>query len=543
MHWGCQQPTPSVPPPPTPRQSRAVFTTTHPQKPSKRPAQRRRSVPCPEQNKELCTLWKQCNEGKMEQCFQLGTRYAGGIKKARRNSKKALHYLGKACKHKHGPACTGLSILYRNGWGVNKDLKKARTLIQKSCKLGHRMGCKRLARMYRLGQGGERSLPKALKMYLLACAKNQIDACHNAALMYQEGQGTSVQIQRSIPLYVKACQQKYPLSCFNIASMLFSGKGTQKDLPKARKYLKLSCDYGYANGCSTYGRFTLEGVGGPKELKKGIISLKRACKLGAGDGCNQLAIHLSKQKVEDPKKKAAHWKQVHTWFEKGCQARSGKSCFNAAINHIRGRGTSIHLGNALRALNAACKLKHTQACIQFVYLLRREKKLSKGDKRVLRKNLQRACIFGESAGCYRLGMQLRKEPKQHSAARTWLHKGCVLNHPLACNQLGVMQKQGLGGAKDASLSALSFQKACSFALASGCYNLGVAYITGQGILKNPKAARHAFTRACQGGQPVACANLAYFVQKGQGGPKGTAKDVQAYLTKACSLGFKPACKK
>jgi TPR repeat protein len=157
--------------------------------------------------------------------------------------------------------------------------------------------------------------------------------------------------------------------------------------------------------------------------------------------------------------------------------------------------------------------------------------------------LQRACVLGESAGCYLLGWRYLQTREAYKQARKWMKKGCKLAHPIACNEWGSMLLNGRGGTPDVAKAQKAFTKGCKAKYGSSCYNLGLIYMLGKGTPKQPKLARSFFQKACTLRQPVACANLAFLMTRGLGGPKGTATQIKALMNKACQMGFRPACQK
>jgi TPR repeat protein len=90
--------------------------------------------------------------------------------------------------------------------------------------------------------------------------------------------------------------------------------------------------------------------------------------------------------------------------------------------------------------------------------------------------------------------------KQYAQARTLFAKACDSNEMKACNYLGVLYAQGLGGSTDTGKAHELFQKACDQGTLSSCASLGSLYQDAG----NGTEARKYFQKACDGGLIEAC---------------------------------------
>jgi eukaryotic-like serine/threonine-protein kinase len=93
--------------------------------------------------------------------------------------------------------------------------------------------------------------------------------------------------------------------------------------------------------------------------------------------------------------------------------------------------------------------------------------------------------------------------KQYADARTLFSQACDGGEPRACNYLGYLYAQGLGGARDTEKARGIYQQACDQRNLASCASLGSLYQdTG-----NNSQARTYFKKACDGGLAEGCTLL------------------------------------
>jgi tetratricopeptide (TPR) repeat protein len=90
--------------------------------------------------------------------------------------------------------------------------------------------------------------------------------------------------------------------------------------------------------------------------------------------------------------------------------------------------------------------------------------------------------------------------KQYTQARTLFAKACDGGEMRACNYLGFLYAQGLGGPQSAQSARDVYQKACDQGTLSSCASLGSLYQDAG----NGTEARKYFQKACDGGLIEAC---------------------------------------
>jgi len=90
--------------------------------------------------------------------------------------------------------------------------------------------------------------------------------------------------------------------------------------------------------------------------------------------------------------------------------------------------------------------------------------------------------------------------KQYGQARTFFQQSCTAGEMRACNYLGYLYAQGLGGGRNVQAAATAYQKACERGVFSSCMSLGTIYQDSQ----DSENARKYFKRGCDGGLADAC---------------------------------------
>ena len=90
--------------------------------------------------------------------------------------------------------------------------------------------------------------------------------------------------------------------------------------------------------------------------------------------------------------------------------------------------------------------------------------------------------------------------KQYAQARTSFTQACNSGEMRACNYLGYLYAQGLGGARNLQAAVAAYQKACDRGTLSSCVSLGSLFQDAS----DSDNARKYFQKACNGGVADAC---------------------------------------
>lgn len=143
----------------------------------------------------------------------------------------------RACSEGKAQSCLELGMLYKEGFGVGKDLFLAMHYIQRSCDLDSAANC-----------------TAVIPLYQSACEIGHYKSCHNLALLYRNaGHRNAYHDPRVIALYDRACAEQVAESCFNLGQIYRKGElGLSPNPEKATEFYKRACDAGLAEGCHNY---------------------------------------------------------------------------------------------------------------------------------------------------------------------------------------------------------------------------------------------------------------------------------------------------
>ena len=86
-------------------------------------------------------LNKDCQDGKMQSCIELGILYSTG-ESIEKNMKKSRQLFKKACKNRVSRGCYYLGFIYlRGAEGIAKNEKKAMGSFARGCNIGSERSC------------------------------------------------------------------------------------------------------------------------------------------------------------------------------------------------------------------------------------------------------------------------------------------------------------------------------------------------------------------------------------------------------------------
>jgi TPR repeat protein len=103
------------------------------------------------------------------------------------------------------------------------------------------------------------------------------------------------------------------------------------------------------------------------------------------------------------------------------------------------------------------------------------------------------------SGLYEMGVDSFKK-KDYVSARFLFTQGCDAGEMKACNYLGYLYAQGLGGEQDREKARNIYQHACDQGILSSCASLGSLFQDAGNI----DEARKYFQKACEGGVVESC---------------------------------------
>lgn len=200
----------------------------------------------------LSILFLACSDSNVSKPIDVD--YNDGLEAYRKeNYEKAFSSWLKSCENGNNNACDGIGFLYKDGWGVDKNIQNSMKYFEKACQNKHYESCKNLANHYYFSlDKTEENILNAFKYYYLSCEKNISDACFSVGIMFANGEGVEENFFEAKKAYEKACKDKNSGACNNLGVLYANGQGVRQDKKAAKEYYGKACDYESQLGCDNY---------------------------------------------------------------------------------------------------------------------------------------------------------------------------------------------------------------------------------------------------------------------------------------------------
>ncbi len=177
--------------------------------------------------------------------------------------------------------------MYRDGYGVTKDIQKAMEWLRKSAEQGNDLGQRNLNNLLATNAYseavkyyGQKEYSKALPLFKQTAEQNNADAQSYLGVMYQYGYGVPKDDQKAVEWYRKAAEQGNAYSQNNLGKMYRDGYGVPKDDQKAVEWYRKAAEQGNANGQSELGTAYIHGRGVTKDVQKAMEWYLKAAEQG-----------------------------------------------------------------------------------------------------------------------------------------------------------------------------------------------------------------------------------------------------------------------
>ena len=260
--------------------------------------------------------------------------------------------------------------------------------------------------------------------------------------------------------------------------------------------------------------------------KGDIKGLQKLCDEKVGLACMFVGLEFHLQE---------NTTQAKAWFKKGCDYNEPNSCGVLGDYHKKAKSYT----KALMFYAKACDGGVMDACSNVGFFYENGLGVKQNAIKALELYIK-SCDGGVGAGCTNAAeMHYSGDvgvAKDYTKARIFAHKGCELNHAVACLGLGFMYEKGNGVAKDEAKALDLFEKACSLDEGRGCVSAGTIL---RKKLQYAKA-RQFLEKGCELNDEIACFGLAISYQYGDGARQDVAQAQELY-GKACDLGFQHGC--
>lgn len=184
---------------------------------------------------------------------------------------------------KHSYALTLLGLLYREGWGVEKNYAKSIDYFKQGIKLDNPLAMFYLGYMYEEGKGCATDYPSAIKLYQQARKLKHPSAMLFLGHIYMYGKGgTIIDYSTAINYYDEAMALGHSEAMNNLAVMHFDGLGGEIDYSAAKKLFDEAIALGHRGAMLNRIYMHRNGLGG-------------AVDMAAADAlCDKLKSHLNR---------------------------------------------------------------------------------------------------------------------------------------------------------------------------------------------------------------------------------------------------------
>lgn len=193
-----------------------------------------------------------------------------------------------------------MGLMFKNGWGVDKDYEAAAPLFLAAAETGHAGAQHDIAWAYGEGRGLPKDDVKLAEWMAKSAETGYHQAQYNMGRLYLWGRGVDRDLDAGIALLKSAAAQGQQRANYDLADLYERGEGFDKDESRARQLFESAVKVDYPPAYLRFARLLLEGRGGPKDLKGGLYYLARA----ATSSSERTAANAEKRLAELPKGEA-----------------------------------------------------------------------------------------------------------------------------------------------------------------------------------------------------------------------------------------------
>ena len=197
-----------------------------------------------------------------------------------------------------------IADIYKNGWGIEKDIDKAIEFLKKSAEGGYGRSANEMGNIYYNNE----NYKEAARWYRLGADLNNDRAAYNLAGMYRVGEGVTQDYAEAAKWYTKAAELGDSRAMNWIAFFYYKGYGAKQDYEKAMEWWKKGAEEGNGNCANWVGDLYRDGEGVKQNYAEAIMWYSKGAELGDGYSMNQLGLRYDAgQGVEKDKVKAVYW--------------------------------------------------------------------------------------------------------------------------------------------------------------------------------------------------------------------------------------------
>ncbi len=370
-----------------------------------------------------------------------------------------------------------LGLIYRYGFGVEKDYQEAFKWHKKAATQGHAEAEANLGHIYFNGLGVNKDYEEAFRWYQNAAKKNLTEATAHLAKMYQHGYGVEKNLDQAFKLYLRAAEKNYGMAQNELGVMYFKGEGVNQNYEEALKWAQKAVEQRYAGAQYNLGYMYQYGYGVEKDFQKAFNWYKKAVEQEYATAKHQLGImYYYGQYVKQDYGEALNWFQ---------QAAANRADSQNWLGHLyeKGLGVKRDYEKALKWYRQATESGHAGAQVNLGHMYRQGRGVKQDIQEALRW-YRKAADSGYHWAQLHLGRMFYtgKEVEQdYAEALMWLQKAAEQKNAQAQNLLGIMYRQGSGVDQNNQEALRWYKKSAEQGYKWGQYNLGWMYEKANGV--------------------------------------------------------------
>nr|CAB3265949.1 protein sel-1 homolog 3-like [Phallusia mammillata] len=289
------------------------------------------------------------------------------------NMSTCISILKQSSQLGHGLSHFMLSVIYKNGIGVEQDLFKARLHLLLGAKTGDRMCLKTLGNNHLQGVAGFPKDPHlAFFYYINSAHKTQKDllehsesqaVVNSARLTDEKKMKEQLSEEDDMFHWIKHQATKGVFSAQrNMARLMYWGQqGLQRNLDAAFRYYEEAAQGGDPMAMYDYGIVLLKGHGTEENVERGVRYLKEAATHKNPGALNTLGWYYSTKEVDMDK--------AREYFEQAEELGSADASYNLGMMHYTGKyGLKRDKKMAFKKFYKAAYGGHVEASLQVSYM-------------------------------------------------------------------------------------------------------------------------------------------------------------------------------
>ena len=235
-----------------------------------------------ENSKKTAELIKRvADKGNPQALYILSMMYENGFH-VQKDSKKSMDLLRKSADKGHPEALFSLGYLYLMGHNVNQDNAKGLELMKKAGMVGYGDASNNVGMAYLKGEIVKQDYKEAQKWLEQAIGQGSVLATHNVGLVYEKGLGVEVDYEKARKLFAIAADIGYTPSMIKMAEIYEQGLGVKVDHENARSWLMKAVQANDVDAMLILANsYYFGGYGYAIDKEKGIEWLNKAKSLGS----------------------------------------------------------------------------------------------------------------------------------------------------------------------------------------------------------------------------------------------------------------------